>query len=243
MKLPVLPTLAAAFLVLGAPILVADDDEEKKEEPAPKDIRTFTAKNGKTIEARVLARLDDDRYKVETPKGKVFTLNIKNLSRSDQLFLEFWEPDAILDLAAAPLVEVMEKMEFSTAKMTATGINFYVTLSVNGTEGKFILNPGQAWSVMDPAFAKKLNVELGQGRINLNDANGNAARSQACTPETLSVGDVKLESPRFEVYSLSRAFNGLPAGMGGTLGADILPKLNAVVDYGGRQLFVRSKKK
>lgn len=239
MKLPVLPTLAAAFLLLGSPHLCADDEDEKTEEKDPKGIRTFTSKNGKTtIKARVLTRLDDERYKVESAEGKVFTLNIQNLSRSDQLFLEFWEPDAILDLAAAPLNEVMEKMEYSTAKLTATGGSFFVTLNINGTTGKFILDPGRQWSVLNPTFAKKLNVEMGQGRVNVN-----GGRSQACTPDTLTLGDVELKSPRFEVYDLSATYRSLPAGTGGSLGGDLLPQLNAVVDYGGRQLFVRSKKK
>ncbi|NIP93476.1 MAG: hypothetical protein GWO24_08475, partial [Akkermansiaceae bacterium] len=102
---PLLPPLAAAVLMTCSPAFLLAQEEEKAEEkaenkpkPEKKDYRTFTSKNGKSLEARVVTRIDDERYTIETPEGQSFTINIESLTRSDQTYLELWEPDAILDL-------------------------------------------------------------------------------------------------------------------------------------------------
>ena len=96
------------------PLTFADEENgppaEENAEDAPKkapdlsEFRTFTsAKGNKTLQLKVVARIDDETYKVQNPEGRIFNIKTSNLSRSDQLFLDFWEPDSILNLKKAKL--------------------------------------------------------------------------------------------------------------------------------------------
>ena len=99
---PSLSPILAALLFLASvtiPAPAEDEDEgsdkenpvEKKSDPA--EFRTFTSANGnKTLQLKVVARINDETYKVENPEGKIFSIKTSSLSRSDQNFLDFWEP-------------------------------------------------------------------------------------------------------------------------------------------------------
>ena len=239
------PLAAALVLTAAVPFLSAQDDEketetEKKPKFEEKDFRTFKSKNGRSLKARVVSRIDDERYSVETPEGKSFTLNVNNLSRSDQTYLELWEPGAILDLASADLEEVLEKMGYSAAALTASGDRLMLTVTVSDKELKFLLDPSQKFSTLDPAIAMALGITLGQGTINFKDAAGKVERSQQGSLKEFSLGEMEIKSHLFQVISMSRFAGGqLPKDTAGAIGGDLLKKLHALVDYAGKQLFVR----
>ena len=235
------PLAAVVLLCCSATFVVADDkdtDEKKEETPKHKDYRNFTAKNGKSLEARVLTRIDDERYKVETPEGKVFTLNINSLSKSDARFLEFWEPDRILDLTTAELADVLEKMSYSLQPLTSSGDRFFVTATVDGKKAKFILDPSRKFSSLDPEAAKEIGMKLGQGGVTFT-SNGKTERSQKGTAKVFTIGEVEVKSHSFEVLSSSFMFGSVPADTAGSIGTDLFKKLNALVDYDGKRLFVK----
>ena len=241
MKTSLLCTLASS-LVLGfsIPLAVADDEDEKKEEKAvPKDFRTFTAKNGKSLKARVLTRIDDERYTVETPEGKKFTLNVNTLSKSDQQFLEFWEPNAIIDLKTAELPDVLDQMGYSVLDLSSNGDYMFVTATVDGKEGKFVLDASRKFSTIDPKAAEEAGISLSQGNINFTAAGGQVTRSKRGTAKVFKAGLVEVKSHAFESITINMMFRSVPANTIGAIGGDLLKKLNALVDYEGKRLFVK----
>lgn len=64
-------------------------DETPKPELGP-EFRTFTARNGKAIGAKVVSRIDKETYSFETPEGKTYKLQLESFGDSDRKFLEFW---------------------------------------------------------------------------------------------------------------------------------------------------------
>ncbi len=255
-KSPLVFLTTAIVLACSAPLLPARDDEdeekdkdkdkdkeEKKEEkPKLKNFRTFTSRNGKSLEARVVARIDDERYTVETPEGKKFTFNIKTLSKSDQTYLDFWVPDAILDLSTADLKDVMEKMNYRGVELISTGNRLFATASADGKELKFVLDPGRSFSTLDPAVAKDLGLKLSPGTINFSDGAGKIVRSEQGSAKGIKIGDLEVKSHLFQVLDMAMMGGGaLPGNTSGAIGADLLSKLNAVVDHGGKYLFMREQ--
>ena len=239
------------LLQLVGPLTFADEENgppaEEKVEDAPKkapdlsEFRTFTsAKGNKTLQLKVVARIDDETYKVQNPEGRIFNIKTSNLSRSDQLFLDFWEPDAILNLKKAELPDVLDQMGYSVLDMTVVESTFFVTATVDGKTGKFLLDPSRGWSTFDPAAAKEIGMTLTQGRINFTDNTGKSSRSQRGAVKEFKAGTVSVNSHEFEVIEVAKMFRAVPANTIGAIGGDMLKKLNALVDFGGKRLFVRA---
>lgn len=249
---PSLLRLLAVLLLLSwpAPPLFAADDEKDKEkekeeeqekeaeEADAKAFRIFTSARGnKTLKLKILARIDDETYKVEDPDGKTFNIKTTALSKSDQRFLDFWEPNTIFDLKSAKLNDVLDQMGYSALDLTAIESSYLVTATIDGKEGKFLLDPSRGWSTLDTAAAEAIGISLGQGRVNFN-----GTRSKQGAAKEFKAGLVKLESFEFQVIDLAVAYQGVPKGTLGAIGGDLLKDLNALVDYDGKRLFVKKSK-
>ena len=221
--------LFLAWVTIPAP---ADDEDEgpdkdapveKKSDPA--EFRTFTSANGsKTLQLKVVARINDET---------------SSLSRSDQLFLDFWEPDAIFNLKTAKLPEVLDQMGYSVLDLTVVENTFFVNATVDGKSGKFLLDPSRGWSTFDPAVAKEIGMNLTDGRINFTDNTGKTNRSKRGAVKEFKAGAVTVTSHQFEVIEVAKMFRAVPANTLGAIGGDLLKRLNALVDFGGKRLFVR----
>ncbi|MDP7308454.1 MAG: hypothetical protein QF405_12520 [Roseibacillus sp.] len=239
--------LLLAWMATPAPADDKEEDaaEEKKgeateEKSDPAEFRTFTSTRGdKTLKLKVVARIDDETYKVENPEGKVFNIKTANLSHSDQRFLDFWEPDAILNLQTAKLPKVLEQMGYSTLDLTVVESTFFVNVTVDGKSGKFLLDPNRGWSTFDPAAAKEIGMNLGQGRINFTDNTGKTSRSKRGAVKEFKAGQVTITAHEFEVIEVAKMFRAVPANTIGAIGGDLLKRLNALIDFGGKRLFVR----
>ncbi len=242
-------TVFLLFAWMAAPAPADEKEEgsgeEKKADPAekksdPGEFRTFTSARGdKTLKLKVVARIDDETYKVENPEGKVFNIKATSVSPSDQGFLDFWEPDAILDLQSAELPKVLDKMGYSTLDLTVVESTFFVNVTVDGKSGKFLLDPSRGWSTFDPAAAKEIGMNLTEGRINFTDNTGKTSRSKRGAVKEFKAGQVTIASHEFEVLEVAKMFRAVPANTIGAIGGDLLKRLNALIDYGGKRLFVK----
>ncbi len=236
--------LFLAWATIPAP---ADDEDEGADEENPvekkidpAEFRAFTSASGnKTLNLKVLARIDDETYKVETPEGKVFNLKTTSVSQSDQDFLDFWEPDTIFNLKTAKLPEVLDQMGYSVLDLTVVESTFFVNATVDGKSGKFLLDPSRGWSTFDPAAAKEIGMNLTDGRINFTDNTGKTSRSKRGSVKEFKAGQVTITSHEFEVLEVAKMFRAVPANTIGAIGGDLLKRLNALVDFGGKRLFVR----
>ena len=244
MHAPAARFLLLAFLAWVAfPALAQNDEKNEQEKKDDGSFRIFTSARGnKTLRLKVLSRIDDETYKVENEDGKAFNIKTSNLSRSDQLFLEFWEPNAIFDLKAAKLPDVLDQMGYSALDLITAGNTFVVNMNADGKTGKFLLDPSRSFSTFDPAAASDIGMKLGDGRINFTDNVGQTSRSKQGAVKELKAGLVTVASHEFQVIEVAKLFRAVPAGTLGAIGGDLLNRLNALVDYEGKKLFVKANK-
>jgi hypothetical protein len=82
-------------------------------------------------------------------------------------------------------------------------------------------------------------MNLTDGRINFTDNTGKTSRSKRGAVKEFKAGAVTVTSHEFEVIEVAKMFRAVPANTLGAIGGDLLKRLNALVDFGGKRLFVR----
>jgi hypothetical protein len=238
-----------AFLCLALTFPILADDEEpaedapaKKEEAKPEEpgMRLFTSRTGKTVKGKVISRIDDETYMLRSPEGQAFKLRLSSLADSDQLFLEKWAPDLPIDLKTLSLAEALPKMGFSTADLIAGAVGPVVTLKIDGTEFKLLVDPKVNNSLIDKEAADNANLELTTSTAAFKDAAGNQVVAEQCENPDITFGDsLPIGGPilviNLEVIGGSRIKNEAD----GIMGADLLKRANAILDFNNSKLHVR----
>ena len=69
-------------LLFGA--LAIAEEQPAAPPKAEGGFRVFTGRNGKSLEAKVVARIDDETYALQTPEGKSISIKASGMSDSDQ---------------------------------------------------------------------------------------------------------------------------------------------------------------
>ncbi len=97
------------FLLSWLPLAAQDTEKPAVKEPGP-EYRKFTATNGKSLLAKVVNRIDDESYTLETPDGKSYKMSVSSFIKSDRQWLEFWMPDFAIDLSTLETADALKKM-------------------------------------------------------------------------------------------------------------------------------------
>lgn len=122
--------------------------------------------------------------------------------------------------------------------------HFEIKAKLNGIQGKFILDTGASHSVVDEALIQKFNMKLlkkksnnagglGASKFSVKHSNGNL----------VSFKNFTIDKRKILVMDLSHvnaALSNNGAGkVDGVIGADILNKYNAIIDYKGKAIFLK----
>lgn len=121
--------------------------------------------------------------------------------------------------------------------------HFELKAKINGVKGRFILDTGASNSCVDLDLAQKFKLEL-------NDSDTKAAGAGAIGMETkiahenvLQIKDWKFKNASIVLLDLSHVNTALTEhkanAVDGILGADILEKGNAIIDYKKKRLYLK----
>lgn len=121
--------------------------------------------------------------------------------------------------------------------------HFELKAKINGVKGRFILDTGASNSCVDLDLAQKFKLEL-------NDSDTKAAGAGAIGMETkiahenvLQIKDWKFKNASIVLLDLSHVNTALTEhkanAVDGILGADILEKGKAIIDYKKKRLYLK----
>jgi len=116
-----------------------------------------------------------------------------------------------------------------------------VPVRANRKVMRFLLDTGVTQSVLDTAAAKYLDVAVSAGSTNVSSLAGNV-KARTATVAEVEVGGLGLRAVSVHVFDLNRQralADPRHKPVDGLLGADLLDRLRAVVDYRNQALFVR----
>jgi len=129
-------------------------------------------------------------------------------------------------------------------KKTATN-HFEITAQINGKEGLFILDTGASNSCVGFDEISKFNLITEDSDHKAAGAGTTEIDTQISKKNTIKIGGFKLKKVNLVLLDLSHINNALKKQkakeINGIIGADILEKGKAVIDYNKKKLYLLKK--
>ncbi len=127
-------------------------------------------------------------------------------------------------------------------KKLSTG-HYKMTLSINGITGQFIVDTGASTSCIGMHSATDFLLKSEKSDIKAAGAGATGMETEITKENVLKIGGITLAKQEFILFNLTHVNDALeqvsePA-VDGILGADLLKKLRAIIDYGRNCIYIR----
>lgn len=133
---------------------------------------------------------------------------------------------------------------YSKIKLKFTKTNhFEVKASINGIKGQFILDTGASNSCVGFEAIERFNLKVKDSEIKAVGAGASDMMTKISNSNDLKIGKWKKNRVALILFNLSHVNNGLinhnADPVDGILGADILKKGKAIIDYEKKYLYLK----
>lgn len=142
------------------------------------------------------------------------------------------------------LGEFLTEQGYKKIKLHPTVTNhFEVNATINGVKGKFIVDTGASNSCIDFKSANTFKLTVKDSTILAAGAGATDMKTKISAKSTLKIGQWTTNKLTLVLFDLSHVNTALTnhnaAPVEGIIGADILKKGSAVIDYSKKYLYLR----
>lgn len=142
------------------------------------------------------------------------------------------------------LRELLESHDFHRIPLQTLNTGHYkLSLKINGIRGSFILDTGASNSCIDLDCAVRFNLNDEKSDVKAAGAGAINMQTKLARKNTLSIGSKSLSKVDFVLFDLGHVNEALSQveepPVQGIIGADLLKKLRAVIDYGRNTLYLK----
>ena len=142
------------------------------------------------------------------------------------------------------LQEFLLNKGYNKAKLHLTKTNhFEIIAKINGVKGRFILDTGASNSCVDFGTATQFKLNVKESDIKAAGAGATDMKTQTSDENKLSIGTWKKDKIVLVLFSLAHVNSALTAHdsnpVDGIIGADILKKGKAIIDYEKKYLYLK----
>lgn len=142
------------------------------------------------------------------------------------------------------LKDFLTEKGYSKIKLKFTKTNhFEIKASINGVKGRFILDTGASNSCVGFEAIERFNLKVKDSEIKAVGAGASDMLTQISTSNNVVVGKWKKNKVPLILFNLSHVNNGLinhnAEPVDGIIGADILKKGKAIIDYEKKYLYLK----
>lgn len=127
-------------------------------------------------------------------------------------------------------------------KLTKTN-HFKVSATINGVKGKFIVDTGASNTCIDSALAEHFNLNSEESDTKAAGAGATDMNTQLAKDNSLKIGTWKSKKNHIILFDLSHVNQALTnhnsKPVHGIIGADILKKGKAIIDYKNNFLYLK----
>ncbi|MEM9680685.1 MAG: retropepsin-like aspartic protease [Bacteroidota bacterium] len=133
---------------------------------------------------------------------------------------------------------------YSKIKLKLTKTNhFEIGASINGIKGRFILDTGASNSCVGFEAIDRFNLKVEDSEIKAVGAGASDMMTKVSTTNELKIGKWKKKRVALILFNLTHVNNGLinhdSNPVDGIIGADVLKKGKAVIDYEKKYLYLK----
>lgn len=133
---------------------------------------------------------------------------------------------------------------YSKVKLKLTNSNhFEMRASINGIKGRFILDTGASNSCVGFEAIERFNLEVEDSEIKAVGAGASDMMTKISATNEIKIGKWKKKRVALILFNLTHVNNGLinhnSDPVDGIIGADVLKKGKAVIDYGKKYLYLK----
>ena len=145
------------------------------------------------------------------------------------------------------LKEFLLAKGYTKVKLRLNATNhFEIKALINGIKGRFILDTGASSSCVDFDAAKLFNLIVEETEIKATGAGASNMHTQLSKKNNIKIGKWKHQKTALILFNLTHVNQGLISqnaeAVDGIIGADILKKAKAIIDYEKKYLYLKTLK-
>ncbi len=142
------------------------------------------------------------------------------------------------------LKNILSKKGYVKIKLKKTITNhFEVKAKINGIKGRFILDTGASNSCVGYDMVEQFKLATKESKIKAAGAGASEMEAHNSSKNSLKIGDWKYHNLNLVVFDLSHVNIALKnhgaSKVQGIIGADILDKGEAIIDYKKQRLYLK----
>lgn len=236
-----IPSFIVVAGLLAGGLSHAADDVDYTHEAGEAEYREFTGSNGKVIKA-VLVDKEDGKATLLLENGGRATVPLDKLSEEDREYVSKWSKEKAVFLQKCrtlTLRQLLDLRGYESFPFRLENNSIVVDGTMNGKKARFLIDTGAGTSLLHDGFAKEAGCELGPYDQTIY---GVAGEAKACWTHTntITMGESVFSDRKILCTDLLKD---LPAGSklskDAIFGADFMAKLDAVISYKERRIFLR----
>ena len=142
------------------------------------------------------------------------------------------------------LKSILSKKGYVKIKLRKTNTNhFEVKAKINGVKGRFILDTGASNSCVGFDMKERFKLESSESKIKAAGAGATEMDTHKSIKNSLEIDSWKYENLNLVIFDLSHVNTALEnhgaKTVEGIIGADILEKGKAIIDYKKKRLYLK----
>ena len=208
------------------------------------EYRTFTGSNGKEIKA-VLIDKADGKVTLLLQNGKRSTFPLDKLSETDQDYVAAWNREKAVFLQRCRGLTVRQLLElrgYESFKYELKSNSIIIPGKMNGIDAKFLVDTGAHSSLLHLDGARRTKCEIGPMTEKVYGVSGETDAAWTDV-KSLTFGESGFNDIKILAADLAEDLTDAEKKIDQTedmlLGADLLERLEAVIDYKERRIFFR----
>ncbi|SDM87262.1 retropepsin-like aspartic protease [Kriegella aquimaris] len=144
------------------------------------------------------------------------------------------------------LKKFLQRKNYIKIPLVLTGTNhFEITAKINGVKGRFILDTGASNTCVGFDRIELFNLTSKESKIKAAGAGATNMETLVSTKNRIKIGDWKKKKLKIVLFDLVHVNEALTAHkakpVDGIIGADVLKKTKAIIDYGKSCVYLKKK--
>jgi len=205
------------------------------------EYRDFKGNNGKVIQAVLLDKTAAEAV-LQLRTGQKATVPLTSLSEPDQAYVASWSKEKsvfVQKCRGLAIRQLLELRGYESFEFRLENNSIFIDGKLNGKPARFLVDTGAGTSLLHAPFATSVGLEVGPMDEKIYGVSGEAPAGWTPVP-TIQLGEAVFKDRRILATDLLKD---KPPGSKSRedviLGAEFMNKLDAVISYQDRRIFLR----